>query len=209
MALFKNTDVRILTLILLKSELNYYDGYLMKINMRIQVKKVPRSRKTIIERLMQLYLYDFNIYYNDDVNSLGLFTYAKLDSYWGEEGKYPFLIYVDDKIAGFALVSSHTYLQENKGGKSIAEFFVMPKYRRRGVGTYVAHKLFDMFPGKWEVSEINDNIPAIQFWRFAINKYTKGKYKETILDNEVWSGPIQSFDNSEKLKLKGKIRNEK
>jgi predicted acetyltransferase len=166
--------------------------------MIVQIKEASIEQKPILERLMQLYLYDFSEIEGGDVNRDGLFEYKYLDSYWTESGRFPFLIYVDDKIAGFVLVNSHTYLQKRGEGKSIAEFFVMRKYRKQGIGKMVAFHIFDRFPGKWEVQQTKRNVVAQRFWRNVIGEYTGSKFAETILDSESWHGPIQSFDNSHK-----------
>ena len=77
----------------------------------------------------------------------------------------------------------------------IAEFFVMRKYRRMGVGRTAAFAAFEQFPGHWEVSQIFQNLPAQHFWRKVIAEYTHGNYREVVLDNEVWQGPVQTFEN--------------
>jgi len=147
---------------------------------------------------MQLYQYDFSEIEGGDLNRDGLFEYKYLDSYWTESGRFPFLIYVDDMIAGFVLVNSPIHLQKKGEAKSIAEFFVMRKYRKQGIGKMVAFHIFDRFPGKWEVQQTKRNVNAQRFWRGIIGEYAKDNFAETILDNEVWHGPIQSFDNSHK-----------
>lgn len=166
--------------------------------MIVEVKEASIQLKPVLERLMQLYHYDFSEIEGGDLNGEGLFEYKYLDSYWTESGRFPFLIYVADKIAGFVLVNSHTYLQKSEEGKSVAEFFVMRKYRRQGVGRTVAFRIFDKFPGKWEVQETKRNVAAQRFWRRIIDEYTKGNFAEIILDNKTWHGPIQSFDNGHK-----------
>jgi predicted acetyltransferase len=101
---------------------------------------------------------------------------------------------VDDQLAGFALVCEHSWLGNH--GKMIAEFFVMRKYRGQGVGRAAAYAVFDAFPGHWEVSQLAQNLPAQKFWRQVIGEYTRGKYREVILDNTDWQGPVQMFDNA-------------
>ncbi|OMD34860.1 hypothetical protein BSK56_33410, partial [Paenibacillus borealis] len=71
------------------------------------------------------------------------------------------------------------------------EFFVMQKYRRSGVGTWAAHRLFDMFPGDWKVSQIRANTPARNFWHRVIGSYTGGEFQERF---NSWQGnPSQYF----------------
>ncbi|RJP64517.1 MAG: GNAT family N-acetyltransferase [Candidatus Abyssobacteria bacterium SURF_17] len=162
-----------------------------------RVKKASIEQKPILERLMQFYLYDFSAMQGADVNPDGLFDHQMhLDSYWSEPDRFPFLIYADSEIAGFVLVNSYTCLPENRGAKSIAEFFMMPKYRRRGVGRRTAFQIFDKFPGKWEVRQIQENTAGQEFWRKVITGYTRGNFKETTLNNDLWHGPVQYFDTS-------------
>ncbi len=71
----------------------------------------------------------------------------------------------------------------------------MQKYRRRGVGEYVATRLFDMFPGTWEVGEIASNVNAQAFWRKVIGRYKGGQYQEWTPGLEKWQGPIRIFNN--------------
>src|SRR4051794_26425212 len=62
---------------------------------------------------------------------------------------------------------------------SIGEFFVLRNYRRKGIGKFVANRIFNMFPGKWRVSQMEDNQPSKEFWRKVISEYTKRDYLET------------------------------
>jgi predicted acetyltransferase len=164
--------------------------------MTVRIEKASIKQKPVVERLMQLYMYEFTAMQDADVNQDGLFEYEYLDLYWSEPDRLPFLIYVNAAIAGFVLVNSYTVLNREVEAKSIAEFFVMQKYRLQGVGKTVARRIFDMFPGKWEIREIQPNVPAQRFWRKVIGEYTKGRFSETVASSESWCGPIQSFDNS-------------
>ncbi len=168
--------------------------------MILQIRKATQRQKPILKRLLQLYLYDFTEYESRDIGADGLFDYEYFDSYFSDDDRFPFLIYVDYHLAGFVLVNSHTCLPENDSAKSIAEFFIMRNYRRQGIGRQVAFQIFDKFPGKWEVHETKHNLPAHAFWRTAIGEYTNGNFTETDLDNDDWQGPVQSFDNSQRVK---------
>src|SRR3990170_764680 len=59
---------------------------------------------------------------------------------------------------------------------SIAEFFVLKKYRKSGIGTKAAEMAFSKFPGKWYVDVIQANQPARSFWEKVFNSFTGGKY---------------------------------
>ncbi len=166
--------------------------------MKVQIKAASVEQKPILEQLVQLYLYDFSEIEGFDMGRDGLFETTLLDSYWVESDRYPFLIYANDRIVGFVLVNSYTCLEENKGAGSVAEFFIMRRYRRQGIGTTAAHRVFEMFPGKWEVRQIQANEAGQLFWRNVIGEYTRGNFTETTLDNDLWRGPIQSFTSGRK-----------
>jgi len=70
----------------------------------------------------------------------------------------------------------------------------MKKYRRNGVGKFVALTVFDMFKGKWEVCQIQNNLPARKFWKSIISEYMKNDYQECGTENDEMVGFI--FDNS-------------
>jgi predicted acetyltransferase len=103
-------------------------------------------------------------------------TYEYLDEYWNSKDRYPYLFKVQGNLAGFVFV--RFVEEEPKYYYSIAEFFVMKKYRRVGIGKKVAKRIFDLHKGDWEVSQVEKNKPAQQFWVSVINEYTEGKYTE-------------------------------
>jgi predicted acetyltransferase len=140
---------------------------------------------------MQLYQYDFSEICGDDCNEQGLFVDEHLPLYWIEPQRHPFLIRMNGKLAGFALVRRMVEIEKDSAPYSIAEFFIMRKYRRLGVGERAACYLFDRFPGKWHVAEIPENIGGIHFWRRVIADYTNGQFEEVIDPN--WEGPVQMF----------------
>ena len=106
--------------------------------MDVLVVEASFQEKPVLHRLMQLYLYDSTEFTGEDAGQDGVFTYRYFYEYWHETERFPFLIYCGVNLAGFSLVNSHTMVLEQGAGRSIAEFFVMRKYRRRGVGRRAA-----------------------------------------------------------------------
>jgi predicted acetyltransferase len=169
--------------------------------MDIQIVPVELDQKSILRQLLELYLYDFSEYDDAELDEHGRYGYEYLDHYWIEEGRHPFFIRVaadggGGKLAGFVLVNSHSFVLEDPEAKSIAEFFVMRKYRRRGIGQYVATQVFDRFPGKWEVDQHEGNRPSYLFWETVIDAYTGRQYNKEELANEHLVGQAITFDNS-------------
>ena len=54
----------------------------------------------------------------------------------------------------------------------IAEFFIVRAYRKRGIGTQVAHVVWRRFPGPWTVRVLKLNHAALPFWERAITAFT-------------------------------------
>lgn len=161
--------------------------------MEIEVTQASLDDKPILQRMMEFYQYDFSEYDDNDLDLNGIYGYPWLDHYWWEQGRHAFIVRVDGKLAGFVLVNQFTYLSNSEW--SIAEFFIMRKYRRKDVGKTAAFFIFDMFRGIWEVHQLENNVPSQQFWRKIISEYTHGQYLETFINNERSRGPIQQFDN--------------
>lgn len=159
----------------------------------LRIIEAEESQKKILQQLLELYQYDLSIVTNDDVDPFGLYGYPYLDCYWTEENRYPYLFLFRESFAGFALVNKVNWLPENDGAHSMAEFFVLKKYRRRGIGTVAAQYVINRFSGKWEIRILRENQPAIQFWREVINNLTSGQFVERIPDPHVWRGPVFSF----------------
>ncbi len=150
----------------------------------VTLEPATAAARSIISNLMELYLYEFSAVDGRPIGEDGCYGYATLDAYWSEAGRYPFLIKVDGRLAGFALVMEQRILDGHSPGHLIAEFFVLRAYRRRGVGASIAAELFDRFPGPWWVSEHAGNAPALAFWRTVIGRYTGNVYQE-----ETWVEP--------------------
>lgn len=162
--------------------------------MIIEVIPVEKSQKSVLRQLMELYNYDFSEYTNEDVDEHGLYGYSYLDHFWTEETRHPFFIKVGGCFAGFALVGTFCKYTNNKA-HSIAEFFVMRKYRKMDIGKFAAKYVFDLFKGEWEVRVLHANKPALIFWHKVISEYTNGCFifhSESLPD---WDGIGYTFNN--------------
>jgi predicted acetyltransferase len=140
---------------------------------RASARAVPTLR-----RLMQLYLYDLGTMDGWDIGRDGRFGNARgIERFWTERGRRAFFIRVGPVLAGFALVRNRATFA-GAGIHEISEFFVLRKYRRRGVGRQAATRLFDMFAGPWEVAELASNVAGQAFWRDVIAGYTGGEFED-------------------------------
>ncbi len=163
----------------------------------IEIRAAARGERPIVERLLQLYIYDFSEFaggssLHNRVDAEGRFSYPSLDLYWSEEGREPFLLRVDSDLAGFVFLKRWS-ASGKPVDRSIAEFFVMRKYRREGVGTRMAHRILRERPGRWEIPVARYNAPALAFWERVVRGLGPAELEELNSDGGRWSGPIFRF----------------
>jgi predicted acetyltransferase len=132
----------------------------------------------VLERLLQLYLYEFTDHTGQEIGPDGRYAYRYFAAYRDEPGRHAFLFEFEGLPAGFAFV------REVGGGHEMAEFFVLRKHRRQGLGRLAAKELFARFAGPWEVREFASNTRAQAFWRVVIAE-SVGHFEEADEDGEL------------------------
>ncbi len=159
---------------------------------------VPEDRP-LLEKLLQLYLHDFSEFAELDsdygeLNEQGVFEYPHLDTYWnGDAGRRATLFLWRDRIAGFALINTEFH-GPKPADRSIAEFFILRKYRRAGVGKAFARHLILADAVRWEIAVAWYNRPAIRFWAKAMEPLTRTCHVNSVDSrNAKWSGPIYNI----------------
>lgn len=145
--------------------------------MEIEVVEVKKQEKQVLMNLLEKYLYEFSQWEKIDVNDDGNYGYEYLDCYFEEENRYPYFIKVDDKLAGFVMISDYPEVPEESTDYCLSEFFVLHKYRRGGVGRRAVNLVLDRHHGRWQLKRHPHNIVSVKFWDSVISEYTKGEYK--------------------------------
>lgn len=142
-----------------------------------KLEKVQVEDKDILYRLLQYSLFEESLTDLKEMNNEALFEYKWFDSYFEENNREAYFIKEQEtnKILGFAMVNQ--YMQKSGDGHSIAEFMVIPKYRRLKIGKRVAKELFDMHKGNWEVKPAYGSSLAYSFWKNVIDEYTSNNNK--------------------------------
>ena len=130
------------------------------------------GHQPLLSNLIQLYMHDFSAIVPIELGPDGRYEYPPLPLYWLEASRFPFLVAVGGKWAGFVLVRQAQSPEEEYPGWDMAEFFVLRRYRRHGIGTRLAHLAFKRFPGPWQIRVMESNAAAVQFWRRAIEGFT-------------------------------------
>lgn len=145
--------------------------------MKIELNLVSVDEKEILKNLLEKYDYEFSQWNHRDVNKLGLYGYDYLDCYWTEPNRFAYFIMVENQLAGFVMVNDYPEVEDEVTDFVIAEFFVMYKYRKKGVGKKAAFAVFDKHHGKWQLKRHPHNIASVYFWNNVVNEYTKGNYR--------------------------------
>jgi predicted acetyltransferase len=161
----------------------------------IEVIPAAPEQQSILANLLELYAHDFSEFNNIEVSADGRFGYSSLPLYWSESGRYPFLTKVDGELAGLVLVKKGSDVSGNENVWDMAEFFVMRGYRRRGVGTRVAHEVWKRFPGPWEVRVMESNVPAREFWARAIAIFAGQAIDPTSVEKDGKRWALFSFES--------------
>lgn len=161
------------------------------INTEVRLELIAIEEKSVLRNLLELCQHDSSEFNGAEIDQHGCFGYQYLDHYWTEAGRYPFFILTAGKVAGFALI--RTLAEEGNDAPlySLAEFFILRKYRRQGIGGRAARQIFDQFAGTWKVGQEANNTVAQHFWRTVIAAYSGGKYRE--YPREEGGGVFQTF----------------
>lgn len=150
----------------------------------IELVPAAADHEPVLANLLELYAHDFSEFHEIELGVDGRFGYKDLPLYWRDSSRHPFLVTVDAKLAGLVFVKKGSEFSGDETVWDMAEFFVVRRYRRRGIGTYVAHQLWRQVPGRWEVRVLESNHSARLFWAHAISAFTG----ETILSSRIEKG---------------------
>jgi predicted acetyltransferase len=147
----------------------------------VQLLPAAPDQLPLLQNLWHLYIHDFTDYLDEEVDEQGHFAFDyDMRRYFQKPGFWSYVPRVTDRIAGFALVSDRIY-QRRGEGRQVDEFFILRRYRRKGIGRSVAFQMYDMFRGYWETAVIGPNLPAQHFWRKVIGDYTDGRFEEVTV----------------------------
>ena len=123
----------------------------------------------------------------------------QLFRWFGDPNSFPLVILRSSQPVGFALVVRDSTgtgggPQRAAGAGSqaraaidyrMAEFFITRAMRRLGIGATAVRLIFSRFAGRWEITEYLRNTNAVSFWRRVVASYTRGNYRERIVNGEV------------------------
>lgn len=152
----------------------------------------PSDRRWI-ESVYREYLDDLSLTQTGVFPILGEVGHSGADQllrWFSDSTAVPLIILKDGAPAGFAIVARATGVAARHGiDFRMAEFFVARPFRRLGVGRTAVPLVLDRFAGRWQIMEYARNTGAVSFWRRVVMLYTRGDFKERVVQGEV----LQTF----------------
>lgn len=167
----------------------------------VKLKLLPASVEVdypIIQNMATYYAYDLSEYMGwpqekDGTASIGM-DYIQ---YWTQPDTFPFIIKYEDELVGFVIIDKKVVNPSNDF--NIAQFFILRKFKGKGIGRYMACQCLDQFSGNWEVFVMPGNEGAYRFWRKIIKVYTRYQFKESTC--VVNQRPRNIFEFSSRFKI--------
>ncbi|MBE3027715.1 hypothetical protein GQ37_019685 [Janthinobacterium sp. BJB1] len=138
------------------------------INKLIALRPIAPGEEAVLARLFQLYCYDNSAWSGEDVLADGRYDVcdAGLASYVHAAGHTAHWIEVDGELAGFYMTEPAT-----AGAlpvREFSDFFILKKYRRRGVALEVVRRVLLGSAHTWMVAVFRADAAAQAFWRQAL-----------------------------------------
>jgi predicted acetyltransferase len=161
----------------------------------VAVVSAGREQEPILANLLELYAHDFSEFHDIEIGPDGRFGYKRLALYWKEDGRHPFFITMNDKLAGMALVKRGSEISGDATVWDMAEFFILRGYRRHGIGTEAAHRVWRQLTGRWEIRVMESNFQALSFWVNAITKFRGAAISPTRIERGTESWQFFPFES--------------
>ena len=143
--------------------------------MDIYLDKVTADQKSTLFNLLQYSLFEESATDGNEISEDGTFAYKYFDRYFAEPDRLASFIRKKEsnRLLGFAMIN--TYMQHSENGHSIAEFMILPMYRRQKIGKQAAFLCFNLFSDNWEVSPSYGSQSAFAFWKKVIKEHIGGE----------------------------------
>ena len=165
---------------------------------QVAVEPAMQHDATVVANLMELYSHDLSAAFSLELGTDGRFGYERLPLYWSEpEQRFAFLIRCEGRVVGFVLATRGcSPLTADPELLDIAEFFVLRRYRRSGVGRRAAFLLWNRLPGTWTVRVSERNPSALSFWSGVIAEFSSGTATQSTQPGNPNPWRVFSFESA-------------
>lgn len=150
---------------------------------KVEIEPVDISAHSMIQNMARFYLYDLSkecghISRDWRLPQDGLYENFNLKNYFEDADRKAYLIKVYHEVAGFILLNRA--VSESTSDWNMGEFFILGRFQGHGVGKVAAERIWQLHPGKWEVSVIPENYSAISFWDNIISQFSNDNFKREL-----------------------------
>jgi predicted acetyltransferase len=115
----------------------------------LSISPIGPESDVLLRNLFEHYIHDMAEWFDIDTRADGSYSYDT--SLVWQKGCDVYLAKAGDAIAGFAIVGPATEWVGENGVHDVREFFVIRRFRRRGLGQRMATLLWNERPGAWLV----------------------------------------------------------
>ena len=154
--------------------------------MKITIEKIGSDQQETLRNLYSLYLHDLSVYAESlQASEEGSFEFDSFNLIWSKEGITPYLIRADGELAGFILLLEKPFTK--KVDVLVNDFFVLNRYRGRGVAKAAVARIFAEHKGHYYISQLKNNDPAVRFWKKIYKQWGVDfeEYTEIQDDDEI------------------------
>ena len=151
--------------------------------MEVQIVKIEREERHVLENLFCYYAYDMSEYMKwnpAEDGTFGGYDVSKFDPYWIRDDHVPYFIKVDNQLAGFVLIRRYP---SDFTRYDVAQFFVLSQFKGQGVGKCVLAQVVRAFSGKWQIRILLENSGALSFWKSAVSNIVDEDYELSKADD--------------------------
>lgn len=172
---------------------------MLRYSQQVKITHVDNGTDIVVQRLFQHYFMDLsqfdpNIRLNShgfpmyiepgialDIDEFNTFDKFIQANWWIRNECERYLITVKDNLAGFVILNRTGKFMATGIDSEVLDFYIVPKYQGRGVGRIAANLAFKLYPGWWQIYQLELNAGAITFWNKVVSEATNGTY--TVYDN--------------------------
>ena len=165
------------------------------ITKNLQLTKSNDIKASPFIHLQQLYEFEFAPITKMQTDIHGRYSQEEIKQHWSSVGYDIYIIRSDKLPIGFAVINLSSMLNNDPNIRDVAEFFIMPAYRKQGVGKWAAIQLFEIYPTHWEIRQLPGLEYAKNFWESVVRDYTNDNFQSSKIDTENWKGYLQQFNS--------------
>ena len=129
----------------------------------IRLQKVETKDKELLFNVMQKYIYEMTVFYNEEMDGKGNYKYEHFEDYFSDPLRTAYFIYNDETMVGFAMLCPYSNVGEEPD-YTMAEFTIFPAFRKKRFARTAANMILKKHPGKWEIKYHERNLAAKKLW---------------------------------------------